>query len=266
MKIIKIIIGLLLISSTAIAAYNIEVHINYPTDTVYIGSYNQLEIWIENDTRLNGMSLGLEFDTYSGTIIWDPDYGDIPPAQIENDAIGNLSYIFNPLGFEDNLLPDSILFGGPYLPDMIPGLPANSMRKCITFRFYIPDTAPLEDFCVDNIFIPNYGYWLFEDDGGEIVPDYFGCQNSSQSNPDCPAVCFPVRSDIWRMCGDINGDFAVNVSDFVYLLDYIFHNAPMATPWVQADVTCNGRVNISDVAYLIAYLFAGGNFPCANCP
>jgi hypothetical protein len=264
MKIIIVIIGLLLISNIAVAANNVEVHINYPADTVFIGSYNQLEIWMENDTDLLGWSLGFEFDGYSGTIVWDLNYGDDPPANIENDAIGAILHNFMTLNMEDNLLPDSILMGGAAFPPFT-GLSTGTLRKCYTYRFFIPEDAPQGTFCIDNVFIPPAGNWVFDDGYGGIAPDYHGCQNSSPGNPDYPAICYPVRTTT-RVCGDGNEDGLVNIGDFVAVVHLIFHNTPNPSPWVISEVDCDGRVNIGDIVYLINYIFFAGPIPCEPCP
>jgi parallel beta-helix repeat protein len=67
------------------------------------------------------------------------------------------------------------------------------------------------------------------------------------------------------MCGDMNGDGSIDVSDVVYLLQYIFAGglAPVSLP--DASVNCDTGIDISDAVYLIRYIFSGGDAPCANC-
>ena len=62
---------LVLISATAYAAGNVEIHFNYPDDSIYIGITNKMEVWIENDDTIAAMSLGLEFSGYGGVVTWD---------------------------------------------------------------------------------------------------------------------------------------------------------------------------------------------------
>jgi hypothetical protein len=62
--------------------------------------------------------------------------------------------------------------------------------------------------------------------------------------------------------GDANGDGAINVSDVVYLINYLFINGPAPDPIQAGDVNCDGVVNVTDVVYLINYLFIGGPPPC----
>jgi hypothetical protein len=62
--------------------------------------------------------------------------------------------------------------------------------------------------------------------------------------------------------GDANGDGEINVTDVVYLINYLFIGGPEPLPWESGDVNCDGAVNVSDVVYLINYLFIDGPPPC----
>ncbi len=68
------------------------------------------------------------------------------------------------------------------------------------------------------------------------------------------------------ICGDANGDGAVDISDAVFLIGYIFSNGPAPDPLSAGDSNCDGSIDISDVVYLISYIFSGGPAPCASCP
>ncbi len=67
------------------------------------------------------------------------------------------------------------------------------------------------------------------------------------------------------VCGDANADAAVDISDVVYLIAYIFSGGPAPNPEAAGDANCDLAVDISDAVYLIAYIFAGGPAPCAGC-
>jgi hypothetical protein len=69
------------------------------------------------------------------------------------------------------------------------------------------------------------------------------------------------------ICGDVNGDGKVNVSDVVYLINYLFVPGSPAPPLPlsRADVNGDGKVNVSDVVYLINALFVPGS-PAPDCP
>jgi hypothetical protein len=64
------------------------------------------------------------------------------------------------------------------------------------------------------------------------------------------------------ICGDADGNDMVNISDAVYLIEYIFGGGPPPEPLLSGDVDCNQTVNISDAVYLISYIFSSGPAPC----
>ena len=64
--------------------------------------------------------------------------------------------------------------------------------------------------------------------------------------------------------GDVNSDCIVNVSDVVYLINYLFIGGPAPDPLRAGDVNCDCVINVSDVVYLINYLFIGGPPPVSS--
>jgi hypothetical protein len=61
--------------------------------------------------------------------------------------------------------------------------------------------------------------------------------------------------------GDANGDFAVNVADAVFMIEYIFKGGSPPEPLEIGDFNCDGDINVGDVVYLINYIFQGGPEP-----
>jgi len=71
--------------------------------------------------------------------------------------------------------------------------------------------------------------------------------------------------NFWIMkCGDANNDSTVNISDAVYIINYVFvGGSPAPVPLLSGEVNCDGSVNVSDAVYIINYVFVGGSsFPC----
>ncbi len=66
------------------------------------------------------------------------------------------------------------------------------------------------------------------------------------------------------VCGDANGDGAVNVGDAVFLINYVFKGGPAPSPVESGDANCDGATNVGDAVYLINYVFKSGPEPC--CP
>jgi hypothetical protein len=62
--------------------------------------------------------------------------------------------------------------------------------------------------------------------------------------------------------GDINCDDRRNVTDIIYLINYLFKDGPAPSFIETGDVNCDGKVTISDAVYLVNYLFKGGPPPC----
>lgn len=66
-------------------------------------------------------------------------------------------------------------------------------------------------------------------------------------------------------CGDANGDDAIDISDAVFLISYIFSGGSAPDPLEAGDANCDAAVDISDAVYLISFIFSGGAAPCAFC-
>jgi len=64
------------------------------------------------------------------------------------------------------------------------------------------------------------------------------------------------------ICGDANSDEAVNVSDAVYIINYVFAGGDPPDPIESGDANCDGTCNVSDAVWIINYVFTGGNDPC----
>lgn len=78
----------------------------------------------------------------------------------------------------------------------------------------------------------------------------------------------PIRGNIDYDYGD-----AVDISDLVYLVDFMFNAGPVPLCMQEADVDCTGGgapVDIADLVFLVDFMFNGGPTPCrcdcANCP
>jgi len=62
---------------------------------------------------------------------------------------------------------------------------------------------------------------------------------------------------------DVNADGSINISDAVYIINYIFTGGDEPKPFrMNGDSNCDGSVNVSDAVYIINYIFTGGSPPC----
>jgi hypothetical protein len=66
------------------------------------------------------------------------------------------------------------------------------------------------------------------------------------------------------LTGDMTGDGEINVSDLIFLIDYLYRNGRAPSPLYLGDVNCDEGVNISDVVYLINFVYQNGTEPCSH--
>jgi hypothetical protein len=63
-------------------------------------------------------------------------------------------------------------------------------------------------------------------------------------------------------CGDANNDGSVNVSDAVYIINFVFVGGSEPQPVLACgDANSDGTVNVSDAVMIINYVFVGGTQP-----
>lgn len=76
-----------------------------------------------------------------------------------------------------------------------------------------------------------------------------------------PCCMSPIRGNVDYDAGD-----AIDISDLVYLVDYMFTGGPPPLCFEEADMAAScGTLDISDLVYLIDYMFVGGPTP-PTCP
>jgi hypothetical protein len=77
-----------------------------------------------------------------------------------------------------------------------------------------------------------------------------------------------------QLNGDVNADAARDLTDAVYLLEYIFRGGPAPRPlvcepaaeWHNGDMNESGFIDVSDPVYLLNWLFLDGKAPTEGCP
>ncbi len=66
----------------------------------------------------------------------------------------------------------------------------------------------------------------------------------------------PLRGNVDYDIGDI-----IDISDLVYLVDYMFTGGPAPPCFEEADMNADGSLDIADLVYLVDYMFTGGPVP-----
>ncbi len=64
------------------------------------------------------------------------------------------------------------------------------------------------------------------------------------------------------ICGDGDGNGAVNIADAVFIVAYVFQGGPAPAPIESGDVNLDASVNVADAVYIVNYIFKGGPEPC----
>lgn len=101
----------------------------------------------------------------------------------------------------------------------------------------------------------------------ETVTLFFLKPNNQKYFPQWRSGCCQVDSaDLTFPPGDANCSGNVNLTDVLYLANYVYKSGPAPCLAKLGDVNCSGGLaNLSDIIYLINYLFKGGPAPL-SCP
>jgi Dockerin type I domain len=102
--------------------------------------------------------------------------------------------------------------------------------------------------------VDNAGIWIWD------LGSYYGTVYPSFNCSTGPAVITYYQPSVF--CGDANSDGTINVTDAVYIINYIFIGGEAPYPLENPEVNCDGAVNVSDAVWIINYIFVGGNAPC----
>jgi hypothetical protein len=111
---------------------------------------------------------------------------------------------------------------------------------------------------------------VFEEEGVELgeyryeVRGHVGGVQSLRGSVDCSVVVAEDSTDFLR--GNANGDTQVDISDAIYMLNYLFLGGPDLPCKASGDANGDANVDISDGIYLLNFLFLGGPTPAAPYP
>jgi len=87
-----------------------------------------------------------------------------------------------------------------------------------------------------------------------------GARVSGDSNEACAT---PVGGKPRFRRGDPNSDGVINITDGIYILNFLFLGGPPPTCTEAANANDDGSANITDGIYVLNFLFLGGPAPAA---
>jgi hypothetical protein len=93
---------------------------------------------------------------------------------------------------------------------------------------------------------------------------YFGVKTADET-PNWSPIS-NIRSDtattVIAICGDVDGNGTLSISDEISLVAFIFGAGPRPDPLQVADMDCSGYISVTDAVYFINFIFHGGKPPC----
>ena len=212
-----------------------------------------IPLYISNEQPIAAFSLGFRYQSrnaHADSLIeitsWNPAGGVIPPAALP--FCWTLSR------------PDSnqFLIGWVDFSLYTPIPPGKGLLGTLYMRL-IGVTA-LDTIDIDSSFVGPAGEWILVADTS-LSPGY-------QTGKLSPLYIDCGEDDIilGALCGDVDASGGINVSDPVYLIQYIFADGPEPKPFrLNGDADCGGSIDVADVVYLLNYIFGNGPQPCEGC-
>jgi hypothetical protein len=89
--------------------------------------------------------------------------------------------------------------------------------------------------------------YVYSHDGNEISDIY----NDLPGGYGMPESCLPI-------CGNINGDNAVDILDITHFIDFKFKDGDPPHPAISADVNSDGMIDVLDIVHFIDFKFKEG--------
>jgi Dockerin type I domain len=184
-------------------------------------------------TEQNQFTCG-RMDDYSNSCLGNHDGGEDLIYLIDVRQAGTAEFILDPKG---------TTYTGMALGLECPP-PGASVDNCMAYSSQTSPSSP-HSFEVE---LDSGNYYLMIDTWPqpECIPDFDLTMNFAAA----------------YVCGNANGVDDVDVSDAVWIINYVFVGGDPPNPIQSGDVNCDGTCNVSDAVWIINYVFVGGNEPC----
>jgi hypothetical protein len=102
-----------------------------------------------------------------------------------------------------------------------------------------------------------------------VLPDFWAMCGSAGQTAVGPgsSSSFGMNSGYWQetlsgfMRGDVNKDGIIDMSDAIYLLNYLFRYGPEPNPYALGDANSDGEIMVEDAIFLLNYVLRNGPAP-----
>ena len=145
-----------------------------------------------------------------------------------------------------------------------PQFPGAELRMAVRdqFGYLLAPSAPIQDTVVTPMTNWVGEYNGMASDGDFLYTVFTDFEQSGNSDIYLDITENPTIGDCQGMCGDVNFDAKVNVSDAVYIINFVFSGGTEPQP-VKAcgDANDDAKVNVSDAVFIINFVFSGGSQP-----
>jgi hypothetical protein len=264
---------------TATVAYGVAIA-SVTTDEDY-----DLRVYTDYSGSESGFSV-LADNSYYGT-----GYTDFVVAAYSGTASTVYPAVTKYSGGNDNFYIDATDASGRLLspPAYLAGETLPSHRLLNVYEVYLTAGNTYSFVLVNRSGNANLGFSLYGPDTGYYGRNDYLAIGNSHGAGGSESFTFTPSTDGWYvlavykngssdeslnavydlhisttfLCGDVNGDGAVNTADLSYLASYLFFGGPEPVPYLSGDVNNDCSINTADLSYLASYLFFGG--PSPNC-
>jgi hypothetical protein len=148
-----------------------------------------------------------------------------------------------------------------------PGFPGAELRLAVSMNGAV---SFMPSFAIQDTVVTPMTDWVGEYNGMAVLDSFVytvftDFEQSGNSDIYMDKTANPTTGPCQGECGDANNDGDVNVSDAVYIINYVFVGGGEPQPVLACgDANDDGTVNVSDAVYIINYVFVGGG-PPSNC-
>lgn len=238
---------------------NIELSVNYLSGSETFSKFKLIIAYDPMQLRLLNVQPGVipvfcDWDTFSysetlcgGCLLQTVEINGVA----DDSSVPGAPSCFSPIGdlarLNFHILPDTLLAG---------------TRADVKFYWIDCTSNTLESMAQDTIW---HGRFAYDYQANEITGTD---PNLGGTIAGCivPGAAVPIRAintqnggieinATYGVYGDINGDNRFNISDILYLINYIFGGGSSPKDYLHGDYDGDGQVSIGDAVFLVNYLF-----------